>query len=319
MTLTDKAIKDAKARDSVYRLRDGNVVCRGFGVAIAPKGTKTFFLSYTSPEDGKRKQVALGAYPKVSLKEGRIKAAEVRALVDAGKDPAVEKKQGIEKRIADRELGTLGDLMALYAEDLELDGKRTAKEVRRITGRDIPAKLLTRPAHLITRDDVLDVLTPIAQRGTLIHADNVRAYLRAAFELGLHAPSMTRWRGKAKDFNITFNPVATVRKSVSRKPRGQRNLSPDEIRTLWQTDLLRSWRPVGPSLISTRSFGPSRASAARRATRPASRIWCHCRTCTSACCRLSGRKRPTRRGCSQPKASMARVATTALAMPSGAL
>jgi integrase len=247
MTLTDKAIKDAKARDSVYRLRDGNVVCRGFGVAIAPKGTKTFFLSYTSPEDGKRKQVALGAYPKVSLKEGRIKAAEVRALVDAGKDPAVEKKQGIEKRIADRELGTLGDLMALYAEDLELDGKRTAKEVRRITGRDIPAKLLTRPAHLITRDDVLDVLTPIAQRGTLIHADNVRAYLRAAFELGLHAPSMTRWRGKAKDFNITFNPVATVRKSVSRKPRGQRNLSPDEIRTLWQTDLLT--RPMHLALL----------------------------------------------------------------------
>jgi integrase len=247
MNLIDKTIRDAKPRKSVYRLRDGNVVCRGFGVTVAPSGAKTFFLSYTSPEDGKRKQVALGSYPKVSLKEGRLKAAEMRALVDVGKDPAVEKKQGIEKRMADRELGTLGDLMSLYAEDLELDGKRTAKEVRRITGRDIPAKLLARPAHLITRDDVLDVLTPIAQRGTLIHADNVRAYMRAAFELGLHAPSMTRWRGKAKDFNITFNPVATVRKSVSRKPRGQRNLSPDEIRTLWQTDLLT--RPMHLALL----------------------------------------------------------------------
>jgi integrase len=238
MTLTDKMIKDAKAEATVYRLRDGNVVCRGFGVAIAPKGTKTFFLSYTSPEDGKRKQVALGSYPKVSLKEGRLKAAEMRALVDAGKDPAVERRSGIEKRMADRELGTLGELMALYAEDLELDGKRTAKEVRRITGRDIPAKLLARPAHLITRDDVLDILTPIAQRGALIHSDNVRAFLRAAFELGLNAPAMTRWRGKAMNFGIAFNPVMTVRKSVSRKPRGQRNLSPEEVRTLWQTDLL---------------------------------------------------------------------------------
>jgi integrase len=232
MTLTDKAIKDAKPKATVYRLRDSNVVCRGFGVTIAPKGTKSFFLSFTSPEDGKRKQVALGSYPKVSLKEGRLKAAEMRALVDAGKDPAVEKKHGIEKRMADRELGTLGDLMALYAEDLELDGKRTAKEVRRITGRDIPAALLARPAHLITRDDVLDVLTPIAQRGTLVHADNVRAYLRAAFELGLHAPSMTRWRGKAITLNITSNPVATVRKSV---------------RTLWQTDLLT--RPMHLALL----------------------------------------------------------------------
>ena len=247
MHLTDRTIRDAKPRQTAYRMRDDTIVCRGFGVVIAPSGAKSFFLSYTSPEDGKRKQVALGRFPDVSLRDARLKASEVRALVDQGKDPAVEKKQGIEKRMADRELGTLGDLMSLYAEDLEMDGKRTAKEVRRVTGRDIPTKLLARPAHLITRDDVLDVLTPIAQRGTLTHADNVRAYMRAAFELGLHAPSMTRWRGKAKDFNITFNPVATVRKSVSRKPRGHRNLSPDEIRTLWQTDLLT--RPMHLALL----------------------------------------------------------------------
>jgi integrase len=247
MSLTDKAIRDAKPRATVYRLRDSNVVCRGFGVTVAPSGAKAFFLSFTSPEDGKRKQVALGVFPAVTLREARLKAAETRALVDAGKDPAVEKKQGIEKRMAARELGTLGDLMALYAEDLEMDGKRTAKEVRRISGRDIPPALLSRPAHLITREDVLDILAPIAQRGKLIHSDNVRAYMRAAFELGLHAPSMTRWRGRTKDFNITFNPVATVRKSVSRKPRGQRNLSPDEIRSLWQTNQLT--RPMHLALL----------------------------------------------------------------------
>lgn len=247
MSLTDKAIRDAKPRATVYRLRDSNVVCRGFGVTVAPSGAKAFFLSFTSPEDGKRKQVALGVFPAVSLREARLKAAETRALVDAGKDPAVEKKQGIEKRMAARELGTLGELMTLYAEDLEMDGKRTAKEVRRISGRDIPPALLSRPAHLISREDVLDILTPIAQRGKLIHSDNVRAYMRAAFELGLHAPSMTRWRGRTKDFNITFNPVATVRKSVSRKPRGQRNLSPDEIRSLWQTNQLT--RPMHLALL----------------------------------------------------------------------
>jgi integrase len=247
MTLIDKAIRDAKPKENVYRLRDGNVVCRGFGVTVAPSGAKTFFLSYTSPEDGKRKQVSLGTFPAVSLRDARLKAAQVRALVDEGKDPSVEKKQGIKKRIAQRELGTLGDLLDLYASDLEVDGKRTAKEVRRITAKDIPPDLLSRPAHLITREDVLDILTPIAQRGKLIHSDNVRAYLRAAFELGLNAPSMTRWRGKAKDFDISSNPVATVRKSVSRKPRGQRNLSPDEIRTLWQTDLLT--RPMHLALL----------------------------------------------------------------------
>jgi integrase len=218
-------------------------------VVVAPSGAKSFFLSYTSPEDGKRKQVAVGRFPSMSLREARLKASEVREQVDKGKDPAFDRRADIEARMAKRELGTLGDLLDLYASDLEMDGKRTAKEVRRITGKDIPAALLSRPAYLISRDDVLDILTPIAQRGALVHSDNVRAYLRAAFELGLHAQSMTRWRGRAKDFQITFNPVATVRKSVSRKPVGMRALSEDEVRQLWQTNLLTPQMHLALKLI----------------------------------------------------------------------
>ncbi len=236
--LTDRTIRDAKPKSTVYRLRDGNVVCRGFGVTIAPSGTKTFFLSYTSPEDGKRKQVSIGQFPAMSLKEARLKAGGLREAVNSGQDLAIEKKQAIASRMAQRTLGTLGDLIDLYVADLEEDGKRTASEVRRIKGKDIPPALLMRPAHLITKDDVLDTLTPIAQRGALVHSDNVRAYLRAAFELGLNAESMTRWRGKAPKFNLQHNPVATVKKSVSRKPRGMRALSSGEIQQLWHTDLL---------------------------------------------------------------------------------
>jgi integrase len=214
------------------------VVCRGFGITVAPSGAKSFFLSYTSPEDGKRKQVKLGRFPQVALREARLKAAEVRALVDEGKDPAVEKRFAVKNRIEQRNLGTLGDLLDLYISDLEIDGKRTAKEVKRVKTRDVPAALLQRPAHLISKDDILDILTPIAQRGAPVHSDNVRAYLRAAFELGLNAQSITRWRGKAKAFNLTHNPVATVRKTLSRKPRGTRALSPEEIQQFWNSELL---------------------------------------------------------------------------------
>ena len=238
MALHDKSIRDAKPRKSTYRLRDSNVVCRGFGVTIAPSGAKTFFLSFTSPEDGRRKQVALGRYPTMSLRDARLRAAEVRAKVDAGNDPAVEMQRAIKERLQQRELGSLADLMALYAEDLEVDGKRSAKEVRRITQKDIPPKILARPARLITRDDILDILTPIAQRGAKVHSDNVRSYLRAAYELGINAPSMTRWRGRAKSFEITSNPVIGIRKTVARKPRGQRVLTAAEVRTLWATEAL---------------------------------------------------------------------------------
>ena len=236
--LTDRTIRDAKPRPSVYRLRDANVVCRGFGVTIAPSGTKTFFLSYTSPEDGKRKQVSIGQFPLMSLREARLKAGGLREAVNSGKDPAAEKTHSINARLAQRTLGTLGDLMNLYVADLETDGKRTAAEVRRIKGKDIPPALLSRPAHLITKDDILDVLTPIAQRGAPVHSDNVRAYLRAAFELGLNAESMTRWRGRAAKFNLQHNPIATVKKTVTRKRRGMRALSRDEVRQVWHSNTL---------------------------------------------------------------------------------
>jgi integrase len=236
--LTDKAIRDAKPKASVYRLRDGNVVGRGFGVSVAPSGAKAFFLSFTSPEDGKRKQAMVGRFPAISLKDARMKAAEMRTAVDEGKDPATEKRRNISARTEQRALGTLNDLLDLYVSDMEVDGKRTAKEVRRIKGKDIPTALLARPAHLVTKDDILDVLTPIAQRGARVHSDNVRAYLHAAFEIGRHAESITRWRGKAPKFNITHNPVTTVRKTVIRKPRGQRSLSRTEVHALWHTDKL---------------------------------------------------------------------------------
>lgn len=236
--LTDRTIRDAKSKPTVYRLRDGNVVCRGFGVTVAPSGTKTFFLSYTSPEDGKRKQVSIGQFPALSLKEARLKAGALREAVNSGKDLATEKQEAIGHRMAQRALGTLGDLIDLYVADLEADEKRTAKEVRRIKDKDILPALLARPAHRITKDDILDILTPIAQRSALVHSDNVRAYLRAAFELGINAESMTRWRGKAPKFDLQHNPVTTVKKSMSRKPRGQRTLSRVEVRQLWQTGSL---------------------------------------------------------------------------------
>jgi integrase len=247
--LADKQIRDAKPKNTVYRLRDTHSVVRGFGVTIAPSGAKSFFLSYTSPEDGRRKQISLGKYPATKLADARRLALEYRGRIDNGTDLAREKQQVIAHNIEQRSLGTLGDLLELYIADLEEDGKRSAKEVKRIKGKDVPSFLLLRPAHLVSRDDILDVLAAIAQRGAKVHSDNVRAYLRAAFELGIHARSMTRWRGKAPRFRIEHNPVATIKRTLSRKPKGQRTLSEAEVRELWNTELLTPQMHLALKLI----------------------------------------------------------------------
>jgi integrase len=233
MALTDRTLRNAKPRETVYRLRDGNSITKGFGVTVAPAGSKTFFLSYTSPASSKRTQVNLGRYPAISLSKAREKALSFRQSLDLGIDPKDEIKR---ERKLNEELATRPTVEALfdgYIADLEMDHKRSAKEVRRIFNKHIKELIGDTIAAEITTDDILDVLTPIVQRGSLVHADNVRAYLRAAFEFGLHAAAATRWRGRIPKFGLSHNPVASTKKAVRRKPVGQRALSADELAQVW--------------------------------------------------------------------------------------
>jgi len=233
MTLTDRTLRNVKPRKTVYRLRDGNSLTKGFGVTVAPAGSKTFFLSYTSPTTRKRTQVNLGRYPGTSLKEAREKAQAYRDRLAIGVDPKdeIKKERELEIKLAIRP--TVAALFDTYIADLEMDGKRSAPEVRRIFNKHIKVIIGDTVAAEVTTGDILDVLTPIVQRGSLVHADNVRAYLRAAFEFGLHAETTTRWRGRVPRFGLSHNPVANTKKAVRRKPVGHRALSPDEVAHVW--------------------------------------------------------------------------------------
>ena len=110
-----------------------------------------------------------------------------------GIDPREEAEKLARQKNALDNRGSVSELFDVYIRDLELDGKRSALEVRRIYEKDIEpvigGKLV---AAAVTTDDVLDVLAPIVRRGSPAHAHNVRAYLRAAFELGIHAKNISR-------------------------------------------------------------------------------------------------------------------------------
>ena len=54
------------------------------------------------------------------------------------------------------------------------------------------------------------------------------------------AQSMTRWRGKVHSFDIQQNLVATIKRTLTRKPKGQRFLNETEVQELWFTNLLTS-------------------------------------------------------------------------------
>ena len=84
--LTDTAIKRAKHADKPVKLADG-----GGLYLLVNKTGKYWRMDYRYA--GKRKTLALGVYPTVSLKQARERRDEAKTQLDAGTDPATVKRQ----------------------------------------------------------------------------------------------------------------------------------------------------------------------------------------------------------------------------------
>jgi hypothetical protein len=60
-------------------------------ISFFPSGSKIWRFKYHF--QGREKLISLGAYPAVSLKDARDKAAKARKTLGSGKDPSVERQQ----------------------------------------------------------------------------------------------------------------------------------------------------------------------------------------------------------------------------------
>jgi len=123
--LTDTKIRKAKSRDKVYTLSDGN----GLSLEINPKGGKYWRMRCTV--DSKRKLLALGVYPAVSLSNARAKRDEYKEQIAKGVNPTTVKQQ---KQQAKRNSYTLEKLLKewhdYHYQDLSQDTrKRTMRSL----------------------------------------------------------------------------------------------------------------------------------------------------------------------------------------------
>lgn len=86
-TLTDTAIRTAKARGKAFKLSDGH----GLHLFVSAAGGKLWRLKYRM--NGKEKLLSFGAYPAVSLARARFLAASARETLARGDDPGVLKAE----------------------------------------------------------------------------------------------------------------------------------------------------------------------------------------------------------------------------------
>lgn len=245
----DGAIRDLPVPSKGIRLDYDDGPVRGLAVQTSYTGNKRFLLVYVARDSGRERRMVIGEYgkaPKLSVSAARRLAAEKRALVDLGRDPWLEAKEAraaAEKK-AEKDVASLGKLLAAYVEHLKAAGKESATYVERAIKRHITPKkkLAAMPADQVTVDDVMPVFHGLTKDGKLREAEKLRAYLRAAYtaarkartDATMHAfAGFTIYDNPLQDFDVSRPREAAEKAAEAAKAR-KWALSEDQLRAYWK-------------------------------------------------------------------------------------
>ena len=161
MTLTDTQIRNAKPADKPIRMFDGG----GLFMMIVPAGGKWWRFKYRF--GGKEKQLSMGTYPEVSLKDAREKRDAARKQVASGIDPG-EHRKAAKSASANRAENSFEVVAREWFAKFEPTWapSHADKVIRRLE-KDVFPCIGARPIAEITALDLLPVLRRIEERGAL--------------------------------------------------------------------------------------------------------------------------------------------------------
>lgn len=174
--LTELEIRNSKPRKAKYTLAAGN----GLMLLVMPDGSKYWRLRYRF--GGKARMIAVGKpYPETTLKAATARAADMRALIAQGLDPASERKA---EKLAKREqvANTFGQAAEAW---LQFRSKawdaKTAEQARNYLEKDLLPKLRSRPLDHISPAELGALMAKIEARGAFDIAKKTRQWLKAIF------------------------------------------------------------------------------------------------------------------------------------------
>ena len=194
--LTDRECRAAQPAAKAVKQNDQN----GLHLLVRPTGFKSWRLKYRF--EGKEKQLVLGSYPEVSLREARESMLEARHQLRKGIDPGA-KTAPPPRTITFREAAATW--LSLQEEGWKPKHARTVRD--RIEGDLYPA-LGSRALQDISPSDLAQLLGEVQARGAIEVAHRLRSYASAIFECAIaleHAEA---------------NPAANIARAL--KPKVQR-------------------------------------------------------------------------------------------------
>lgn len=157
--LNELRVKKAKPKGSAYKLTDA----RGMYLLVTPSGGKLWHFDYR--HNSKRKTLALGAWPDVSIARAREKLADARRLVADGVDAAGYYKA--QKEMQERAAKDTFEAIAAewLAKHSATWASSHASKIEQRLKKDILPWLGRRPVKEITAPEILSVVRRIEARG----------------------------------------------------------------------------------------------------------------------------------------------------------
>lgn len=201
----------------------------GLSLWVMPNGSKYWRMKYRW--QGKEKLLALGVYPRVTLKEAREHRDTARRLLSKGVDPCLQRKE----RKLSTQLANRNSFEALAREWHQVKAAEWAPNHSRavLTSLELhlfPA-LANRPVSEIKPQELLAVLRQVEQTGKLDTVKRLRERCSAIFRLAIVT-------GRA-DLNPAANLVDALQAPISKpRPSLDRNALPRFLQALNSTQAM---------------------------------------------------------------------------------
>lgn len=179
MPLTAIEIKTAKAANKQYKMADGG----GLYLLVTTNQAKYWRLDYRF--NGKRKTLAIGVYPEISLLEARERRVVARKILANGADPSEIKKAQKAAAVALTENSFENVAREWFSKHApNWKENHSSKIIRRFEA-DIFPWLGTKPASDITAPDLLQTIRRIENRGALETAHRALANCGQVFRYAI--------------------------------------------------------------------------------------------------------------------------------------
>lgn len=203
----------------------------GFGVRIQASGRKTYVLRYRT-KDAKRTQRKLTVCRTCDAPPDKARgmAREHIQAIAMGADPAAERKPEPASAI------TVEAMFKARIAAMRAKNRANAGEVERVLllAKNNAADSIgrTKPPGEVTSADIVKFVSTFYLAGHRGAADKARGYLAAAFGWAIKSANDYTVANR-QDWGVKHNPAADVAKDHGAIKVRDRNLSADEIRTLW--------------------------------------------------------------------------------------